>query len=56
MLLTVLLIAQLLLKFFHIVGGCCDLGFSNVEFYVEQAKLIVPHPLLDVFTVIEYKN
>jgi len=56
MLLTLLLIAQLLHKFFHTVGGCCNLGFSNVEFRIEQTKLIVPHPLLDVFTVIHYKN
>jgi len=56
MLLTVLLIAQLLPKFFHTVGGCCNLGFLNVEFCVEQTKLIVPYPLLDIFTVIQYKN
>jgi hypothetical protein len=55
-LLTVLLIAQLLPKFFHTVGGCCNLGVSNVVFCVEQTKLIVSHPLLDVFTVIQYKN
>jgi hypothetical protein len=56
MLLTVLFIALLLPKFFHTVGGCCNLGFSNVESCVEQTKLIVPRPLPDVFTVIPYKN
>jgi len=54
MLLIVLLITLLIPKFFHTVGGCCNLGFSNVGSCVEQTKLIVSRPLLDVFTVIPY--
>lgn len=49
MFLTVLLIAQLLTKFFRTAGVCHNFGCSNMELCVVQTKLIVPHPFIHVF-------
>jgi hypothetical protein len=46
-LLTLLLIALFLPKYFPTVGGCRNLGFSNL--FVVQTKIIVHRPLLHVF-------